>query len=170
MKRITLLTMLLLPALSLAAQRTVTLRQCYDSAAVASPLSGEGEIHAGMTLLRDMNLASAWLPTLDLGGSFNYQSDVVDMSDLPGSMPIPAGSLPSIPHEQYRVTADISQVIWDGGVTRSAREVAGGRGPHSTVLFGLRPISTNTNQLLTDLGYDQFPPMSINCYVNICTC
>ncbi|MDX9729508.1 MAG: TolC family protein [Bacteroidales bacterium] len=123
MKRITLLTMLLLPAISLVAQRTVTLWQCYDSAAVVSPLSGEREIYSGMTLLRDRNLASAWLPTLDLGGSFNYQSDVVDMSDLLGSIPIPAGSLPSIPHEQYRATVDLSQVIWDGGVTRSAREV-----------------------------------------------
>jgi outer membrane protein TolC len=123
MKRITLLTMLLLPAISLMAQRTVTLWQCYDSAAVGSPLSGEREIYSGMTLLRDRNLASAWLPTLDLGGSFNYQSDVVDMSDLLGAIPIPAGSLPSIPHEQYRATVDLSQVIWDGGVTRSAREV-----------------------------------------------
>ncbi|MDX9728652.1 MAG: hypothetical protein RBT50_05260, partial [Bacteroidales bacterium] len=72
MKRITLLTMLLLPAISLVAQRTVTLWQCYDSAAVVSPLSGERELYSGMTLLRDRNLASAWLPTLDLGGSFNY--------------------------------------------------------------------------------------------------
>lgn len=123
MKRITLLTMLLLTAVSAMAQRTVTLRQCYDSAAVTSPLAGEREIHAGMTQLRDQNLAAAWLPSLDLGGSFNYQSDVVDMSELLGSMPIPAGSLPSIPHEQYRATVDLNQVIWDGGVTRSAREV-----------------------------------------------
>lgn len=123
MKRITLLTMLLLPAVTIMAQRTVTLRQCYDSAAVASPLAGEREIYAGMTQLRDQNLASAWLPSLDLGGSFNYQSDVVDMSELLGSIPIPAGSLPSIPHEQYRATVDLNQVIWDGGVTRSAREV-----------------------------------------------
>jgi outer membrane protein TolC len=122
MKRIILLTMVLLPAISIVAQHTVTLRQCYDSAAVASPLSGEKEIYAGITRLRDRNLAAAWFPSLDLGGSFNYQSDVVDMSDLLGSMPIPAGSLPAIPHEQYRATIDLSQVIWDGGVTSSARE------------------------------------------------
>jgi len=123
MKRITLLTLLLLPAVSLLSQRSVTLLQCYDSAAVVSPLAGEREIYAGMTQLRDRNLAAAWLPSLDLGGSFSYQSDVVDMSKLLGSMPIPDGSLPSIPHEQYRATVDLSQVIWDGGVTRSAREV-----------------------------------------------
>jgi len=123
MKRLAFLTILILPVLPLTAQQTVTLWQCYDSAAVISPLSGERELYAGMTLLRDRNLAAAWLPSLDLGGSFNYHSDVVDVSEMPGSMPIPPGVLPSIPNEQYRATVDLSQVIWDGGVTRSAREV-----------------------------------------------
>ena len=123
MKRLAFLTILILLVLPLTAQQTVTLWQCYDSAAVISPLSGERELYAGMTLLRDRNLAAAWLPSLDLGGSFNYHSDVVDVSEMPGSMPIPPGVLPSIPNEQYRATVDLSQVIWDGGVTRSAREV-----------------------------------------------
>ena len=123
MKRLAFLTILILPVLPLTAQQTVTLWQCYDSAAVISPLSGERELYAGMTLLRDRNLAAAWLPSLDLGGSFNYHSDVVDVSEMPGSMPIPPEVLPSIPNEQYRATVDLSQVIWDGGVTRSAREV-----------------------------------------------
>jgi len=123
MKRLAFLTILILPVLPLTAQQTVTLWQCYDSAAVISPLSGERELYAGMTLLRDRNLAAAWLPSLDLGGSFNYHSDVVDVSEMPGSMPIPPGVLPSIPNEQYRATVDLNQVIWDGGATRSAREV-----------------------------------------------
>lgn len=123
MKRLAFLPILLLPALPLMSQRTVTLWQCYDSAAVTSPLSGEWELYAGLTLLRDRNVAAAWFPSLDLGGSFNYQSDVVDISDMLGSLPVPPGSLPSIPHEQYRATVDLNQVIWDGGVTRSAREV-----------------------------------------------
>jgi len=104
-------------------QQIVTLWQCYDSAAIANPLSGERELYRQMTILRDQNLASAWMPTLDLGGTFAWQSDVVDMSELLSSLPVPPGSLPSIPHEQYRATLDVSQVIWDGGVTRNARAV-----------------------------------------------
>ena len=105
------------------AQKSVTLWQCYDSAEVATPLSGEKELYRRMTALRDQNLAAAWLPSLDLNGIFTYQSDVVDMSDLLSSLPIAPGSLPSVPHEQYRATVDLSQVIWDGGVTRNAREI-----------------------------------------------
>ncbi len=105
------------------AQERVTLWQCYDSAAVATPLSGEKELIRRMTALRDQNLTANWLPSLDLNGIFTYQSDVVDMSDLLSSMPIPPGSLSSVPHEQYRATVDLSQVIWDGGVSRNAREI-----------------------------------------------
>ena len=123
MKRILAIAVLFSSVTASWSQKTVTLWQCYDSAAIANPLSGERELYRQMTMLRDENLAAAWLPALDLGGSFNYQSDVVDMSQLLGSLPVPPGSLPSIPHEQYRATVDLSQVIWDGGVTRSAREV-----------------------------------------------
>lgn len=123
MKRAIAALILLITATVVRPQERITLWQCYDSAATASPLAGERDIYAGMTMLRDRNLGASWFPTLDLGGTFNYQSDVVDMSELLGSVPLPPGSLPSIPHEQYRATVDISQVLWDGGVTRSAREV-----------------------------------------------
>lgn len=104
-------------------QKIVTLWQCYDSAAVATPLSGEGALYSEMSSLRNQNLASAWLPSLDLNGSFSYQSDVADITKMLGSIPLAPGSLPTIPHEQYRASFDVSQVIWDGGVTRSARAV-----------------------------------------------
>ncbi len=123
MKRAIAVFLVLVMATTAWSQKSITLWQCYDSAAAASPLADEREIYAGMTLLRDRNLAASWFPTLDLGGTINYQSDVVDMTGLLGSVPLPPGSLPSIPHEQYRATVDLSQVIWDGGVTRSAREV-----------------------------------------------
>ena len=123
MKRVIVASLVMAIATAAWSQGSITLWQCYDSAASASPLAGEKEIYAGMTLLRDRNLEASWYPTLDLGGTFNYQSDVVDMSRLLGSVPLPPGSLPSIPHEQYRAIVDLSQVIWDGGVTRSAREV-----------------------------------------------
>ncbi len=123
MKKAFAASLLLAMATAAWPQKSITLWQCYDSAAFASPVAGELTIYTDMTRLHDRNLASAWLPGFDLGGSFNYQSDVVDLSEMLGSVPLPPGSLPSIPHEQYRATADLSQVIWDGGVTRSAREV-----------------------------------------------
>jgi outer membrane protein TolC len=123
MKRAIAASVMLVMAATVWPQKLITLWQCYDSAAAATPLSAEREIYSEMTRLRDNNLASSWMPALDLGGSFNYQSDVVDLSQMLGSMPLPPGSLPAVPHEQYRATVDLSQVIWDGGLTRKAREV-----------------------------------------------
>jgi outer membrane protein TolC len=123
MKRIILAAVLLLVLYPAGSQKLVTLWQCYDSASVTTPLSGERDLYLQASALKDRSLSSAWLPEMNLNGSYSYQSDVVNMSDLLSSIPLPPGSLPSIPHEQYRATLDLSQVIWDGGVTRSAREV-----------------------------------------------
>lgn len=105
------------------AQKSITLQQCYDSATAVTPLAGERELYSQMTRLREENLNVTWLPSLDLNGNFAWQSDVVDLSEMLGSVPLPPGSLPAIPHEQYRATIDLGQVIWDGGVTRNARAV-----------------------------------------------
>ena len=123
MNKLILAVMLLSLTHAAISQKIVTLWQCYDSAAVATPLSGEGALYSEMSSLRNQNLASAWLPSLDLNGSFSYQSDVADITKMLGTIPLPPGSLPSIPHEQYRAAFDVSQVLWDGGVTRSARAV-----------------------------------------------
>ncbi|MGB8357141.1 MAG: TolC family protein [Bacteroidales bacterium] len=116
---------LLLLTLSLVAvpQKTVTLWQCYDSAATATPLSGEAALYTEISGLHDRNLSSAWLPSLDVNGNFVYNSDILNIKQIFGQLPIPPGVIPTIPHEQYRASFDVNQVIWDGGVTRSARAV-----------------------------------------------
>ena len=115
--------MLMVMAAAAWSQKSVTIWQCYDSAAITTFLSGERDLYSTISDLHDRNLTAVWLPSLDLNGSFSYQSDVVDMSEMFSSLPIDPGILPSIPHEQYRATLDVSQVFWDGGVTRSARAV-----------------------------------------------
>ncbi len=116
---------LLLLTLSLVAvpQKTVTLWQCYNSAATATPLSGEAALYTEISGLHDRNLSSAWLPSLDVNGNFVYNSDILNIKQIFGQLPIPPGVIPTIPHEQYRASFDVNQVIWDGGVTRSARAV-----------------------------------------------
>jgi outer membrane protein TolC len=123
MNKLFVAAMLLTLSHAALSQKTVTLWQCYDSAAVATPLSGEGALYSEVSALRDKNLSSAWLPSLDINGSFVYNSDILDITQIYGQLPIPPEVIPSIPHEQYRATFDVGQIIWDGGVTRSARAV-----------------------------------------------
>ncbi len=123
MNKLIVAAMMLTLSHSVLSQKTVTLWQCYDSAAVATPLSGEGALYTEMSSLRDQNLSAAYLPTLDLNGNFVYNSDILDIAQIYGQLPIPPEAIPSIPNEQYRASFDVNQVIWDGGVTRSARAV-----------------------------------------------
>lgn len=64
------------------------------------------------------NAAYAWLPHLNISGKATWQSEVVEIPmDIPG-MDI------NIPLDQYGLTAEFTQQIWDGGTSRSQKELA----------------------------------------------
>ena len=64
------------------------------------------------------NAAYAWLPHLNISGKATWQSEVVEMP-----MDIPRMDI-NIPHDQYGLTAEFTQQIWDGGTSRSQKELA----------------------------------------------
>ncbi len=123
-KKILILSLLLIQFCSVMwSQKILTLKECYEKAYIASPVAGEKKTYSDIWQLRDKNLSRAWLPTLDANGSFIYNSSVVDMTDVLGSLPVPgiADMIKPLPHEQYKVTLDINQTIYDGGAIRSSR-------------------------------------------------
>lgn len=64
------------------------------------------------------NAALAWAPQLNISGKASWQSTVVEMPfDIPGFEF-------NIPHDQYGLTADITQQIWDGGASSAKRQLA----------------------------------------------
>ncbi|HEX2976668.1 MAG TPA: hypothetical protein VHO68_12095, partial [Bacteroidales bacterium] len=79
---------LALSAYTLDAQKVLTLKECYESAANTSALAGEKQSYAGISELRQKNLQKGWFPSLDLNGSALYNSDVVDLSPVLGSIPV----------------------------------------------------------------------------------
>jgi outer membrane protein TolC len=105
------------------AQKVLTLRECYDMAASTTALAAEKGAYNDLSKLKDANLAKAWLPSLDANGSILYNSSVIDMSGVLGSLPIQgiANAIKPLPHEQYKITLDINQVVYDGGAIKSAR-------------------------------------------------
>jgi outer membrane protein TolC len=123
MKRKILISIILLTPVVCFSQKILTLRECYEKAYAVTPVSAEKETYTNIWQLKDKNLTKGWLPTLDANGSFVYNSSVVDMTDVLGSLPFPgiADYIKPLPHEQYRVTLDINQMIYDGGAIKSAR-------------------------------------------------
>ena len=125
MKRENLLLIffLILWSVNAEAQKIVTLKECYNMAISTTALAGEKKTYADISALKDENLSKAWLPTLDANGSFMYNSSVVDFKDGLGSVPGLAGMINTMPHEQYKITLDINQTIYDGGAIKGARKM-----------------------------------------------
>ncbi|MGQ9621424.1 MAG: TolC family protein, partial [Bacteroidales bacterium] len=116
---------LLTACLQVYPQKIVTLAGCYDAAAKKSALAAEKELHGSIWQLKDENLVKNWLPSLDANASFIYNSEVIDLGEKFTSVPIPglADALNPLPHEQYRITLDITQTLYDGGSTKAARKL-----------------------------------------------
>jgi len=125
MKRNVLIIIVLIISLAntLNAQKILTLKECYDQAMTANALASEKKGYTDISKLKDENLVMGWLPTLDANGSLIYNSSVVDLSGVLGSLPIPgiANAIKPLPNEQYKITLDINQVIYDGGAIKGAR-------------------------------------------------
>lgn len=61
--------------------------------------------------------SAAWAPQLSISGKATWQSIVVEM---PFEMP---GFEFNIPHDQYGLTADLTQQIWDGGANAAKKKL-----------------------------------------------
>lgn len=105
------------------AQKMVSLRECFEGAISSASIATEKDDYSSIWQIRDRNLSKGWLPTLDANGSIIYNSSVIDLKNALGTIPVPgiADAIKPMPHDQYKVTLDINQVIFDGGAIRSAR-------------------------------------------------
>jgi outer membrane protein TolC len=74
------------------------------------------------------NLNAGYLPGIDIGGRASWQSDVTTIAFEQASDDVPFNiedivTIPEMRKDNYRIALDISQVIWDGGMIKHAREV-----------------------------------------------
>lgn len=64
--------------------------------------------------LRKANIKTSYLPKLDFNAEASWQSEVTSIN-----VPIPNVSIPSPDKDNYKITVDVSQLIWDGGTTNA---------------------------------------------------
>lgn len=101
------------------AQSSFTLDQCVEMAQKYSPQAHQLAIIREANKLQMRILNGANLPQSSLNGQASWQSEVT-------SIPI---RLPNVeilppPQDQYRITLDLTQNLWDGGLNRSQRALA----------------------------------------------
>ncbi|MFV0470029.1 MAG: TolC family protein [Dysgonomonas sp.] len=95
----------------------LTIENCYEKAKANYPLIKQ---YGLIEKSKEYNLSNAgknYLPQLSLSAKASYQSDV---TEIPISIP----GLKGLAKDQYSVSLDLNQTIWDGGVTHSKKALA----------------------------------------------
>ena len=114
MKKLLFITLLFFGFDFVYAQNQINLDECYTKARENYPLIKQKEYIAQS---KDYNVSNVWkgyFPQIIISGQATYQSDVT-------SIPIPSlgASYETLSKDQYKAYADVSQVIYDGGVMSS---------------------------------------------------
>lgn len=109
---------LLAAAAATAQPENLSLQKAYDLAQQQYPLVKQRDLLRQTASYNIDNLSKGFLPQVTLSGQATYQSDVTSIK-----VPIPGFTVESPSKDQYRVLADISQLVYDGGVIKQQKSI-----------------------------------------------
>ncbi|NHB67267.1 TolC family protein [Perlabentimonas gracilis] len=120
-RALVLVAIAVLSILSIKGQetRTITLQMLYDAVEQNHPISGINPLLDSLKNLQIKNANASYLPKVDVNASASWQSDVTEVN-----IPFPGVTIPTPDRDQYRLSLDVGQIIWDGGVTSARKEIA----------------------------------------------
>ncbi|NTW49910.1 MAG: TolC family protein, partial [Chlorobiales bacterium] len=98
---------------------TLRLAGCYKEAEKAYPLRDKIELQESITDLKLSNFTAQYLPQLSLTGKATYQSQVLELP-----FKIPGATTPEFYKDNYQVSLNLDQLIYDGGAIGSQRGIA----------------------------------------------
>ncbi|MBK6290409.1 MAG: TolC family protein [Ignavibacteria bacterium] len=110
MKNSISLTLILLLASTLSQGADLTLDTCLKRARVNYPLSKQSDLIARSESYSIDNAYRGYLPQLYIVGHASYQSEVTEVP-----VRIPGFSFEPLSKDQYRIHAELNQMIYDGG-------------------------------------------------------
>ena len=119
--------MLFLPLMTKA--QGLRLDECQRLAQENYPLLKKYDLIRQTTDFTVSNLNKGYLPQLSLGGQASYQSDVMTLPSALTDMLASSGyDVKGLEKDQYKVSLDLKQVIYDGGNIRAGKAVAHAEG------------------------------------------
>jgi outer membrane protein TolC len=129
MKRVKTLLFLLLMALAAGAQngRVISIDSCYAWARQNYPLLSQYNV---IEQTKKFTLENAWrgyIPQINASGQATYQSETTNFADVFGSLPPQFAAVIKFPNyskDQYRLTGEVYQTIFDGLQSKFKKENA----------------------------------------------
>lgn len=100
-------------------QETLTLEQCYQWSRENYPLIKKQELIKKAEQYTTKNALKGWLPQIQIVGQATYQNDVTQFP-----VKLPNVSVDPLSKDQYKVYADVSQTIYDGGNIKNQKKLA----------------------------------------------
>lgn len=100
--------------IGLSAQQVWSLEKCYELAIHNATFEKERSARRTMANEEQKQKSTAFYPSASLNGVFTTQSDV---------MKIPLPNIETLSKEQYRVSLDLEQLVYDGGFTERHNEL-----------------------------------------------
>ena len=114
MKRLIFITLLLLGSELVTPQTQLTLEDCYEKARINYPLIKQKDYIAKAKDYRVSNVWNGYFPQITISGQATYQSDVTQVP-----MAFPGIVIERLTQDQYKIFADVTQTIYDGGIMGS---------------------------------------------------
>lgn len=104
--------------LVLAQDGSVTLDHCLSRALANHPLFEQYDLLNSSSDLKIKNLNKNYLPDMNVNGDAHYQSAVTEIPTV-----IPSFSPEPLSKDQYKITLDVNEMIYDGGLTKRNKDV-----------------------------------------------
>ena len=102
-----------------------TLQECQQAAERNYPLIQQYGLTEKTTQLTVENIGKAWLPQVTATAQATYQSDVTAWPEQMQAVYQQMGLyMKGLRKDQYRVGIDVSQTVYDGGMTSSQKDIA----------------------------------------------
>lgn len=99
---------------------SISLDYCFRLLSERNPVVRNKNISNEISDIRITNLTTNWFPEIGINAQANYNSETVDFNELMEGVPV---TIPEIPLDQYKIWAEISQPVFDGGITSSRKKV-----------------------------------------------
>lgn len=149
MKKIILL-LFILPFVPLMAQQpdTISLKYCIQRAMDNYPLIKQKDLLNEAVTLKLKNLNTNFYPQVSLNGQATYQSAVTEIPQIS-----PFFNFPSMSKDQYKMTVDVNQSIWDGGLTSAQKKLerSGLQSDQMSVDVEISKIKERVNQVFFNI-------------------
>lgn len=103
-------------------QSRITIEECYQKAQDNYPAIEQYDLIEKSKSFNLENASKGYLPQITFSAKASYQSDVTKLPIDISQLGIGSFQVPELSKDQYGLTLDINQTIWDGGQIKTLKE------------------------------------------------